>query len=53
MELNSSINNNVFTIRLLESLHLHNAQDFKYFFTSRVRKKLRNNYRSIANELYR
>lgn len=40
MELTSSINDNVFTIKLLESLHLHNAQDFKYFFNSRVEKYL-------------
>ena len=40
MELTSTINKNVFTIKLLESLHLHNAQDFKYFFNSRVERNL-------------
>lgn len=39
MELTCSVRNNIFTIKLLESLHLHNAQDFKYFFNSRIEKK--------------
>tara|TARA_B100000925_G_scaffold291919_1_gene282480 strand:+ start:2694 stop:3077 length:384 start_codon:yes stop_codon:yes gene_type:complete len=38
MEMTSKIENNIFTIKLLESLHLHNAQDFKYFFNARVEK---------------